>query len=389
MSLIEIPVGPQHPAVHEPILLRVRAEGEQVTEVQVVTGYNHRGAEKLGERNTWVKDVFLYSRVCGICNTVHAQTYTQGVEAIGGIDVPPRAQHLRTLIMELERIHSHLLITAIMAEIVGFDSLFMLIMRDREPVMMLKELVTGNRVLSDYYILGGVRRDIDEVKRDKILSVISKVEERVKYYKKLFLEDFTINKRLRGVGVIKPSEAVAYSLVGPTLRGSGVKSDVRADDPYAAYGEVPFNVITYSDGDSLSRMLVRFDETLESIEMVRYVLKHLPQGPIAPKTPIRVVPEGEAFSRVEAPRGELFYHIVSKGGDKPYRVKVRTPSFNNIVNGVIAYRDARIADVPVILASFDPCISCTERVLVVDEGSGKCTYLRLKDLGRRGLVNGA
>ncbi len=388
MSLIEIPVGPQHPALHEPIMLRVKADGERVVDVQVVTGYNHRGAEKLGERNTWSKNVFLYSRVCGICNTVHAQTYTQGVEAIGNVEVPPRAQYLRTLIMELERIHSHMLISAVMAEIVGFDSLFMLIMRDREPVMMLKELVTGNRVLSDYYTLGGVRRDVDEVKKDKILKVLESVEGRMKYYKKVFEEDFTLSRRLGGVGVVRHDEAVRYSLVGPTLRGSGVKSDVRADDPYAAYGEIPFNVITYDGGDSLSRMLVRFDETLESIEMVRYILNHLPQGPIAPKTPIRIIPAGEAFSRVEAPRGELFYHIVSKGGDKPYRVKVRTPSFHNIINGVIAYREANIADVPVILASVDPCISCTERVLVIDERSGKARSLRLKDLSR-GLLDGS
>ena len=382
MSLIEIPVGPQHPALHEPIMLRVRADGERVVDVQVVNGYNHRGAEKLGERNTWIKNIFLYSRVCGICNTVHAQTYTQGVEFIGGIEVPPRAQYLRTLIMELERIHSHMLICAVMAEVIGFDSLFMLMMRDREPVMMLKELVTGNRVLSDYYTLGGVRRDIDEVKKDKILKVLEKVEERVKHYKKVFLEDFTLSKRLRDVGIVKPLDAVKHSLVGPTLRGSGVKSDVRRDDPYAAYGEIPFNVITYDGCDSLSRMLVRFDETLESIEMVRYVLNHLPQGPIAPKTPVRTLPKGEAFSRVEAPRGELFYHIVSLGGDKPYRVKVRTPSFHNIINGVIAYKDAHIADVPVILTSVDPCISCTERVVVIDEASGKSKVLRLKDLSR-------
>ncbi|MCS7109026.1 MAG: nickel-dependent hydrogenase large subunit [Sulfolobales archaeon] len=382
MALIEIPVGPQHPALHEPIMLRVRADGEKVVDVQVVTGYNHRGAEKLGERNTWNKNVFLYSRICGICNTVHAQTYTQGVEAIGGIEVPPRAQFLRTLIMELERIHSHILIAAVMAEVVGFESLFMLMMRDREPVMMLKELVTGNRVLSDYYTLGGVRRDIDEVRKDKILKVLERVEERVKYYKKVFTEDFTLNKRLVGVGIIKAADAVKYSLVGPTLRGSGVKSDVRSDDPYAAYGEVPFKVITYDGGDCLSRMLVRFDETLQSIEIVRYVLTHLPQGPIAPKTPIRMLPAGEAFSRVEAPRGELIYHIVSKGGDKPYRVKVRTPSFHNIINGLIAYKEAKIADVPVILTSFDPCISCTERVLIIDEKSGNSRYIRLKDLGR-------
>lgn len=382
MAIVEIPVGPQHPALHEPIMLRVSVDGEEVTNVEVVTGYNHRGAEKLGEKNTWVRNIYLYGRVCGICNGVHAQTYTQGVEKLMGAEPPPRARYLRTLVMELERLHSHMIISAVMAEIVGFDTLFMLMMRDREHIMRLKELVTGNRVLADYHMIGGVKRDIDDTKKDKILKVLEYVEERIKYYKKVFQEDYTLVKRMMGVGVIKGSDAISYGLVGPTLRGSGIPSDVRRDDPYAAYDEVPFNVITYDEGDSWARMMVRFDEMFESLEIIRYILAHLPQGPAVPKAIKRMAQPGEVFSRVEAPRGELIYHIISKGGDKPYRVKVRTPSFNNIVNGVIGYRDCKLADVPVILVSYDPCISCTERVTIIDEKTGKIKHVRFVDLGR-------
>jgi len=380
MSIVEIPVGPQHPALHEPIMLRVRLDGEEVVGVDVVTGYNHRGVEKLSESRTWVRNIYLFSRICGICNTVHQQAYVQGVEKLMDIEPPPRANYIRTIMMELERIHSHMIICAIMAEVIGFDSLFMLIMRDREVVMGLKELIAGNRVHADIHIFGGVKRDIDDKIRGTVLRKLVGIEERIKYYRKVFEEDFTIRKRLVDAGIIKYHEAIEHSLVGPTLRGSGVKSDVRADEPYAAYGEIPFNVITRDEGDSWARMLVRWDEALESVNIVRYALEHLPSGPAIPKTIKRAAPPGEVFSRAEAPRGELFYHIISKGGQNPYRVKVRTPSFNNIVNGVFAYRGAKLADVPVILTSFDPCISCTERVLVIDERRGVKKFIRLKEL---------
>ncbi len=382
VSVINIPVGPQHPALHEPIMIRIWVDGEEVVKASVVTGYNHRGTEKLGERNSWVRGIYIFSRICGICNTVHCQTYVQGVERLMDVTPSPRANYIRMIVMELERIHSHMLVNAVIAEVMGFETLFMLIMRDRERVMALKELIAGNRVHADIHIIGGVKRDIDEGKKERILRTLNYIEERLKYYKKVFEEDYTVRRRLEGVGVIKASQALDYGLVGPVLRASGVKSDVRRDDPYALYDEVPFNVITRSEGDSLARMLVRWDEALESVSMIRYLLEHLPPGNPVPKVIKRVAPPGEVFSRAEAPRGELFYHIVSKGGNNPYRVKVRTPSFNNIVNSAFAYIGERIADVPVILTSYDPCISCTERVMVIDSRTGKSRYVRLIDLAR-------
>jgi Ni,Fe-hydrogenase III large subunit len=382
MVVVEIPIGPQHPALHEPIMLKVRAEGEEVVEVSVNTGYNHRGVEKLLEKNSWVRGMYIADRVCGICNAVHMQTYVQGVEKLMDIEPPPRANYIRTLVMELERIHSHMLVVAVMAEVIGFDTLFMMIMRDRERVMYLKELVTGNRVHADIHMLGGVKRDIDEAKRDKILKELGVIEERIKHYKKVFETDYTIVKRLSEAGIIKRSEALRLSIVGPTLRASGIKSDVRSDDPYAAYPEVPFNVISRDEGDSWARMMVRLEEALESVNMVRYIVEKIPQGPAIPKAIPRAAKPGEVISRVEAPRGELLYHIISIGGANPYRVKIRTPSFLNILNTEKVYIGHRLADVPVIFVSYDPCISCTERVVVIDEKNGKKTYMSMRDLAK-------
>ncbi len=382
IRIIEIPVGPQHPAIHEPIQLRIWVDGEEVVNVKVVAGFNHRGVEWLAERKTWHQNVFMCSRICGICNTIHGTTCAQCFEDLGNIEVPPRARYLRVLVNELERIHSHMIILAIMAEAIGFETLFMLMMRDRERVMYLKELVTGNRVLADYVTIGGVRRDITTEICDKIKKHLNYIEERMKYYKKVWSEDPIILKRLVDTGRLTAWQAIAHCVVGPMLRGSGVKSDIRKDYPYAAYDEVPFNVITYKEGDSWARMMVRVDETFESINMVRYVIEHLPSGPILPKVVPKKMPPGEGISKTEAPRGELIYHAISKGGLKPYRLKVRTPSFTNIHNGAFLIKGAHVADVPVIFTSFDPCIACCERVKVIDVRSGRSMVVPLKELNR-------
>jgi len=375
---LEVPIGPQHPALHEPVLLKVYADGEQVVRVEVNTGYNHRAVEKLLELNTYIKGIFIASRICGICNTVHADCYVRALEYILGIEPSQRAKYLRVLAMELERIHSHMLINAVMAEILGFDTLFMVIMRDRELVMKAKEILTGGRVHADYFMPGGVRRDIDEVKRDRILDLLNKIEPRLKYYRGVFEKDPTITKRLTGVGVLKPRDVALHGLVGPVMRASGIKSDARFEDRYDAYSEVPGEIVTRKEGDSLARMLLRWDEALVSLEMCRYVLEHLPQGQavVDEKRIPRILPPGESYARVEAPRGELTYYVVGYGKDKPYRVKVRTPSFNNIINSAFSYIGYEIADVPVILASYDPCISCMERAVILRDGTRMRVSLR-------------
>jgi len=380
----EVPIGPQHPALHEPIMLKVYAEGERVVRVEINTGYNHRGIEKLCEKNSFYRDIFIVGRVCGICNAVHANAYVRALEQILDLYPNKRAQYLRVLAMELERIHSHMLINAVMAEIIGFETLFMHIMLDREKVMKAKEILTGGRVMADYMMVGGVRRDIDEEKRSRLRDILLKLKPRVEYYKKIFEEDETITKRLIDVSRISYRDVTSHGLVGPVARASGVKIDSRASDKYDAYGEIPFNVVTRNEGDSWARMMVRWDEVLESIEMGLYILEHLPSdgNPVPDEKRLpRKFPPGEAYTRVEAPRGELTYYVMSDGkGQNPYRVKIRTPSVNNIINSGFMYLEHSLADVPVILASLDPCISCMERVTVVDLEKKTSYKVHLKDL---------
>ncbi len=383
--VVELPVGPQHPALHEPLLLKAYADGEEVVKVEVNTGYNHRGIEKLTERNNFYRNIFICGRVCGICNTVHANGYTRALEYLLNIEPCDRAKYLRVVAMEFERVHSHMLINAVMAEILGFESLFMNMMLDRERIMKAKEILTGNRVISDYMMVGGVRRDVDSVKRDKLIDLLKKTRERVLYYKKLFMEDDTILKRLVDTGYLSRVNATKHSFVGPVARGSNVKIDARASDKYDAYGDIPWNVITYSEGDSWARMMVRWDETIESIDMSIYALEHLPSdGQAVPderRLPRRF-PEGESYARVEAQRGELTYYVMSKKGPNPYRVKIRTPSFLNVIHSPVLFPGYTVADLPVIFVSLDPCISCMERVAVVDLEKGSRKYIRFKDLAR-------
>jgi len=383
--VVEIPVGPQHPALHEPLLLKAYADGEEVVKVEINTGYNHRGIEKLAEKNSFYRDIFIVGRVCGICNAVHANCYTRALEYLLGVEPSNRAKYLRVVAMELERLHSHMLIEAVLAELMGFDSLFMNIMLDRERVMKAKEILTGNRVMADFMMVGGVRRDIDAVKRDRLVELLKKTRERIEYYRKLWMEDDTIIKRMAGIGYLSRTDATKYSFVGPVARGSGVKIDSRASDKYDAYGEIPFNVIVYKEGDSWARMMVRWDELLEAVNISLYALEHLPSdGPAVPdekKLP-RKFPEGESYARVEAQRGELTYYVMSRGGTNPYRVKIRTPSFINVIHSYILYPGHTVADLPIILGSLDPCISCMERAVVVDLDRGVRVRVSLKDLAR-------
>ena len=383
MPVVTVPIGPQHPALHEPFMLKVYARGEDVVAVEPVTGYNHRGIEKLAETGTWMKTLYVVTRVCGICNMMHSTCYVQALEDIMGVAPPERALALRTLAMELERIHSHMLVAAVMAEIIGLQSLFMIIMKDREIVMHMKELLTGNRVVADYVWPGGVRRDLGEETRKRLLEKAAKLRPRLMWLREVYSSHPVLLRRLEGVGKISRGEAIAWGLMGPTLRASGVAYDARIQYPHAWYGEVKPRIVTRSEGDSLARMLVRIDEALESLKIVEEILENLPGGPVRGlKFPPRVIRPGETISRVEAPRGMLLYHVVSRGGRQPYRVRIRTPSFPNVLNSIFAYRGATLADVPVILTSFDPCISCMERVVVVDEKRGEERLVRFRDLAR-------
>ena len=364
MEKIVIPIGPQHPALKEPESFRVILEGEKIVGVSLRLGYNHRGIEKACEERTYIQDLYLIERVCGICSHSHSTCFIQAVEEIAGVEVPKRALYLRTLVGELERIHSHLLWLGVAGHEIGFDTLFMYSWRDREIVMDILADLTGNRVNYGINAYGGVKRDVSKEHLQKILKAMDTLEERTKYYVKVATEEVTLINRLSGVGRLPKADVEALDAVGPVARASGVDRDVRRDDPYAAYGEVEFKVITVDNEDVYGRTLVRVGELMESYSIVRQVINNLPDGPIAVRVP-RKIPAGEAFSRYEAPRGEDVHYVKSNGSDKPERVKLRAPTLANIKPMLKMLENYNLADLPIIIAAIDPCFSCTDRTISI------------------------
>jgi len=361
-----VPIGPQHPALKEPECFNLILKGEKIAAMNVRLGYNHRGVEKACEERTYIQDLYLIERVCGICSHSHSTCFVQAVEEIAGLQVPKRALYIRTLISELERIHSHLLWLGVAGHEIGFDTLLMYAWRDREAVMDILALLTGNRVNYGMNTIGGVRRDITPDQIPQILSAIDVLEERTKYYVKVATEEITLRERLSGVGVLSKEDAIRLGAVGPTARASGVNRDVRRDDPYAAYGELLFEVITDNHNDVYGRTLVRLGELMESYKLVRQIVRSLPVGPIAVKAP-RKIPAGEALSRYEAPRGEDVHYVKANGTEKPERVKIRAPTLANVQVVSHMLKGRYLADMPIVIAAIDPCFSCTDRAISVKD----------------------
>ncbi|MCX8150156.1 MAG: NADH-quinone oxidoreductase subunit C [Candidatus Bathyarchaeota archaeon] len=359
-GLVKIVIGPHHPALLEPEKFAVLVDGETVKNVEPRIGYVHRGVEKAAESKTYLQGVYLVERICGICNSCHATAFVEAVEKILKTEVPPRAKYIRTIILELNRLHSHLLTLGHAGLEIGYETLFQYFWRDREPIMDLTEMVTGNRVISSSLTVGGVRRDIKETDIPKIKATLAALRKKIPFYKQMYENEPSLKMRMQKVGTLSREDALKLCVVGPVARGSGVDIDVRKDEPYEAYGEIPFKEIVYTAGDTWARMNVRMDEVEESINIIEYALDHLPGGAYRVKVP-RVVPPGEAVNRVEAPRGELFYYVKSNGTAFPERVKVRTPTFANIPAFLKTAIGENIADVPPNFVSLDPCFSCTDR----------------------------
>jgi ech hydrogenase subunit E len=359
-----VPIGPQHPALKEPAHFVIAVDGEIVTRAVVRLGYVHRGIEKATESRNWFQNLYLLERICGICSHIHATAYCLGVERLAGAEVPPRAQAIRVLVAELERIHSHLLWLGVSAHEAGFDTLFMYSWRDRETVMDLLEGLTGNRVNYSANVLGGVKCDVDSQQADAILRGLAFLEERTRHYLDVVTSDAGFLGRTRGVATMTQVQADLLGAVGPTARASSVARDMRVDTPYAAYADYPVRIVLDDQGDLMARFVVHIKELFECYRLVRRVLNTLPPGELTGRMPRRVK-AGETISRVEAPRGELFYFIKSNGTDTPERIKVRTPTICNLTSVVKLAVGHQLADVPMILAGIDPCFSCNDRMVVV------------------------
>lgn len=358
MARTVIPFGPQHPVLPEPIHLDLVVEDEKVIEARPSVGFVHRGLEKLVEKKDYVEFVYIAERICGICSFIHGQTYCQAVEGLMKVEVPPRARYLRTIWGELSRLHSHLLWLGLMADAVGFESLFMHSWRVRERVLNIIEATTGGRVIFGSCKIGGVRRDIEAEAQKSILTELDRVDKEAREIAQVFLRDNSIKARLCGVGALSRQEAYDLGCVGPTARASGVAQDLRSLG-YAAYQDLAFEPVTRADGDSYSRCAVRCEELFESIRLIYQAVAGLPEGEIAVK--VAGNPTGEILERTEQPRGEVAYYLKANGTKNLQRFRVRTPTFANLPALVKLLQGCELADVPVLVLTIDPCISCTER----------------------------
>ena len=371
-------IGPSHPALKEPVMFTFELDGERVVKTDFTPGMAHRGVEWAGMRRNAIQTIYLAERICGICGITHSVSYARAIEQVMGLEVPARAHYIRGIVGELERIHSHLLWAGVAAHELGFDSLFFLTWKVRERVMDVLEYICGNRVHYGIMQIGGANRDITPDMYPTIFDALDYFEQHFEKLAKLFLEDTSIRLRCRDCGVLTKEEALRLCAVGPTARASGVAKDVRQDHPYAAYADFDIKAITPDQymgetrGDVYDRIVVRLLEVKQSIDLTRLFIDNMPPaGPILaepsmPKLLARIKKaEGEAIGRHEAPRGEVLHYIRLNKSVKPQFWKVRAPSYNNYMPWVPMLQDEQIADIPIIVASIDPCISCCDRVAFV------------------------
>ena len=360
MSYI-VPIGPDHPALEEPIHAKLYTEGEVIKDAEVFVGYNHRGIEKLATERNAIQTLVLVERVCGICSHSHALTYAMCVENINGIEVPKRGQYIRVITAELERLHSHFLWLGIACHIIGHDSMFMHIWDERELVMDLLEKMTGNRVNYAMVTVGGARRDIDDELRRELLEACDKLKAPLDRITEIALTDKTIAMRTKGVGVLPKEDALRMGAVGPHARASGVKVDVRKDAPYSSYEDFDFDVPVVESGDVFARVVVRALECYESIKIIRQALENLPATPINLGNKLIKIQPGQAVCRHEAPRGQLSHMVVGDGSFNNHRVSIHVPSYKNTPTVPFMLRGNTVADAGLIIASIDPCFSCLDR----------------------------
>ncbi len=374
----ELNVGPQHPGSGHMRIL-VKLNGDIIEDVDLDVGYVHRSVEKLSENRNYIHLIPLVERPA-ILDSIHMNLgYVMAVEKILGVDVPPRAQYLRSFAAEVNRIASHLYGMGILAVFMGHSTGFMWGFGDREVWVEILQALTGARVTNSYIIPGGVRRDLSPAIKEMTEKGITYMRRKLEDWQKIFINNPNIKARMQGVGVMKREDAIRWGAVGPNLRASGVYYDVRKMEPYAAYDKLDFEVPVYKEGDAYARTLVRIEEIEQSMKMLEQILKEIPEGNILSDRffrqipPVRLKkwwegqrrivmpgyyasfrpPKGEAVSRVEAGRGELLYYVVSDGSSKPYRLRMITPSYRLIYVFKELAKGCRYADLVTVYGSLD------------------------------------
>jgi len=364
-------LGPQHPSAHGVFRMILTLEGETIVAVDPVIGYLHRCHEKLGESLTYVQYPSIASKTDYVAAMTAELTYVRAAEQLGQIEVPKRAQYLRVLCAELQRVASHLLWLGTWCmdmggALGGGATMFLYCFRERELILDLFEALTGARLLYGFHQIGGTRYDLPAGWADRCRETVAHIERRLAEYE-AFLEGNTIFLvRTQGVGVISPDLAQDVGVSGPLLRGSGIAHDIRRAEPYSSYEDFAFDVPVEHGGDCYARYRVRMAEFRQSIRIVRQVLDGLPEGPISSRPGVKSVgqvklPKGEAYARVEGPRGEVGIYLVSDGSTRPYRMKWRGPSFSNLAVAGHILPGHRVADAVAILGSIDPVFGEVDR----------------------------
>ncbi len=353
-----VPFGPQHPVLPEPIHLDLVLEDEKVIEAIPSIGFVHRGLEQLAEKRDFNNYQYVIERICGICSFKHGMAYCEAIERVFGAEIPERAQFLRCIWGELSRMHSHLLWLGLLADAFGFDALFMQSWRMREKILDMLEASTGGRVIFSVNKIGGVLKDMDSSMLKSFVEILDGMDKDLKKLTGTFLHDYTVESRLRGVGILTKEDALSFGAVGPMARASGINIDTRKTG-YEAYGKIDFDIITSNECDGYARCAVRIGEIFQSIRIIKQLIDKIPEGDIAVN--IKGMPDGEAFARVEQPRGEAIYYAKANGTKFLERLRVRTPTFTNIESLIHILPGSELADVPLQILTIDPCISCTER----------------------------
>ena len=377
-----VPVGPFHPSLHEPAHFAVYVDGETIKGCDYRGFMTHRGIEKLCTSQVSYNEVpFIAERICGICGSVHATSYAQAVEKAAGIKISRRAEYIRTIMLEIERLHSHLLWLGVAGHLIGFDTIFMQAWRVREQIMWLGEKITGNRKTYGMIVIGGVRRDLTPELCEDLLDVINNIEKETHVIHKAIAGDTAIHKRTKGVGALTREQTVKWSLVGPVARARGVDIDARRDHPYAAYDEMKFDVPVVDTMDVWGTVLVRVLEIYEAIKIIRQAVEKMPNdGPLLYEFNEPIAPFRHAITQVEAPRGEVVHYVITGEENRAERWRVRAPTYPNLQGVPMMLMNNQFADFPIILGSIDPCFSCTDRVEVVNIRSGKASVVSSDEL---------
>lgn len=367
-----VPIGPYHPLQEEPEFFQLYVDGEKVVDIDIIIGYNHRGIEQLSETKHYDQVPYLVERICGICSSSHPYAYVLAVEEILGGEkkiVPERALYIRTIVDELQRIHSHLLWLGLAGHFIGYNTVWMWAWKYREPVLDMFEMMTGNRNNYAMFKVGGVRRDIQDEDIPILKKTLDELVPAVDMFRGAVMDDPVIQARLKNVGILTKEQVIDWAVVGPTARASGVNIDVRRDEPYGVFDRVSWSVIIQKEGDVFAKTVVRILEMYESINIIRQCIEQMPKGEIDAN--VKEIPPGEGIGRVEAPRGECFHYIKSDGTNRPIRHKIRAPSFVNVASNKVAAVGGTISDAAITLAAVDPCYCCTERLAVIEKSKNK------------------